>query len=145
MDSFRRLAIVLRIPLIGKSSYKAPADATAPAAGAEIALLTSSSVILPPGPEPLMFLRFTAFSIANRLALAEMFGSLSRAVSSLPLDPLSSGSGAGVGAGADSDDVASAFSSLGGGAGADSPPASWSVKPSKALTSTPSSTRMAMG
>lgn len=94
---------------------------------------------------PLRPLRETPFSRARRLAGAEMLGSRSSDVSRRPLDPVSSGSGAGVGAGAGVADSEEEDSSFAGAGGAASPPASLSVNPSKALTSVPASTRMAMG
>lgn len=106
--------------------------------------MTSSSVILPPLPEPLTSLMLMPFSLARVMAPKEALGKRSSADSSLPEGLLSSGADSGSGAGVGADLDSSLASSLGAGLAA-SPPASAAVKPSKAATSVPSSTRMAMG
>ena len=147
VDSCRRLAMVLRMLDRGKSWKAAAAEAGAPGAAEapERAFLTSSSVILPPGPLPFKVERTTPFCLARRFAARVALGSRSRAVSSLPsLEYSWAGSGAEEAAGACEPD-SGFFSSDLGAAGAASPPASARLKDSKGAMSVPSSTRTAMG
>jgi len=129
----------------GTSSKAAPALA-AGAAETEPDFLTSSSVILPPGPDPLTPTRETPLSLARRRAAGVALGERSRALSILPSLEYCSGSGAGSGADLDPElsDFDSSLDSFLAGA-EDSPPASERLKDSKAAISVPSSTRTAMG
>jgi hypothetical protein len=141
--------------LVGVSTYDAAGTPASEEAGAapDEAFFTSASVICPPVPVPFKPVILIPVSMANRTAAALAFGCLSIAGCNFPpLDSVSSGAGADCsfagGAvpelvdGGSEDWLASSF----GGAGAAfSPPASSSVKDSKADASAPSSIIMAMG